>query len=363
MSKLAAEGQVPGLSRGGTDILSGPDGVANNVSDALHGYILMETEGHTMFLSLVWGGGLLLYVLLGRDRLRWLGLVVVTMAFALGPQLPTDPPLVMPHYMLAYHYLPFFDRLWFPYRMVGVTFVGVSLGLGLLIQRLSAWRWVWTLPVGLVLLTMAEQSREYAFPLLHRDLTPPKVYQEIGRVGGALLEAPLGLSRISIAHQPVHGQPVFGGMGENASVLWPPGFQRRQANGFVQFLRSLSRDPREPVSYREGHLTNFKAEGFRWVVLDRQLMDAEIRRRWQGKAEYPALDEEGAFLAQDAITAHLGPPWAVDGPLVVWDLKGGLPSPEGLAPTPENLTQRTWPWEDGPEYEREAARAGRAEDP
>ena len=40
--------------------------------------------------------------------------------------------LVMPHYMAAYIHLPYFDRLWFSYRILVVTFLGLSLGIGIL---------------------------------------------------------------------------------------------------------------------------------------------------------------------------------------------------------------------------------------
>lgn len=360
MAALAADDLVPGLSGGGGH---GPAEVANNVSTYLHGYILMESEGHPMFTNITWGGGLLLFALFGRDRLRWLGLTAFTLLFAIGAVWNADNPVVMPHYMWAYNHLPFFDRLWFPYRMLGLTFLAVAIGIGTLIKRLEGWRYAAAIPVVLVLLTMAEQHRHLAYPLIHRDLTPPQVYYEIGRYGGALIEAPVGISRTSIAFQPVHGQPTFGGMGENASVLWPSSYRRRLGNTFIQFLKYITRDPEHPRNYREGHLTNLKAEGFRWVVLDRQLVDAEIGRWSYGKTAQPAKVESAPFDAQDVIIAKLGEPWAVEGPLVVWDLLDEAPTPEGLAPTEENLTTRSWDPETMPEYERHLRDIGRMPSP
>ncbi|MEL6349168.1 MAG: hypothetical protein AAFV53_39050 [Myxococcota bacterium] len=357
MSRLAEKGKVPGLSREGS-ILGGPADVANNVPDALQGYLLMGNEGQPMFTYLVWGGGLFATILFGRDRLRWVGVILVTLAFAAGTQIPTDPAIVMPHYMAAYNYLPFFDRLWFPYRILGITFLAVALGWGTIIHRLKEKRWVWVLPAVLALTTMVEQSRHLAYPLMHRDLTPPQVYDEIGARGGALIEAPFGISRISIAYQPVHGQPVFGGMGENAPVLWPDGFRRRQNSTFILFLKSLLRDPESPAEFRPGSLTTLKAEGFRWVVLDRQLMDSEFRRRWKGSADADAL-QRAVFVAQDAMIARMGEPWAVEGSLVVWDLKVEDQAPEGLRPTAESLRTRTWDPEEMPAYEEHLRDIGR----
>jgi hypothetical protein len=360
MSRLASKGKVPGLSDG-SSVLGEPSGVANNVSDSLHGYLMMELHGQPMLGYLVWGVGGVLFLIFGRQRLRWGGLALVTLAFSIGPRTPTDPSIVMPHYMLAYGYLPFFDRLWFPYRMLGVTFVGLSLGLGSLVGRLSGWRWVWLLPGALAMLTIVEQHRHLAYPLLHRDLTPPRVYAEIGRVGGALLEVPVGVSKVSIAFQPVHGQPVFGGMGENAMVLWPPGFNRRMSNTFIQFLRSMTRDPQQPTPFRKTDITTFKAEGFRWVVMDRQLVESQLRQRqWAQRVSLEEV-EQGAFIAQRMMVSQLGEPWAVEGRLVVWDLVGGLESPQGLAPTEATLWEKTWEPEEMPAYERHLRDLGRLE--
>lgn len=361
MSRLARRGKVPGL-QDAQELLGGPAGVANNVSDSLHGYLMMELSGQPMLGYLVWGGGLLAYLIWGRDRLRWLGLVLITLAFSIGPQTPTDPVVPMPHYMLAYNHLPFFDRLWFPYRMLGVTFVGLALGLGTLVSRVRSWRWVWVVPVVLVLTTMVEQNRHLAYPLLHRDLTPPSVYTAISEVGGALIELPVGISKVAIAHQPVHGQPVFGGMGENAVVLWPPGFNRRMSNTFIQFLRSMTRDPQSPTPFRREHITTFKAEGFRWVVMDRRLVESQLRDRpWAERAAPPEV-ARAAFIAQESMIAVLGQPWAVEGALVVWDLEGGLESPQGLAPTEEKLWEKTWDPEQMPGYEQHLREIGRLRD-
>jgi len=362
MRELARKGKVPGLSDG-SSVIGGPDGVANNVSDSLHGYLMMELHGQPMLGYLVWGLGGVLFLVWGRDRLRWGGLALFTLAFAIGPRTPTEPALVMPHYMLAYNYLPFFDRLWFPYRMLGVTFVGVSLGLGALVARFKDWRYVGALPVMLVLLTIAEQNRHLAYPLMHRDLTPPQVYTEIGKAGGALFEVPLGVSKVAIAYQPVHGQPVFGGMGENAIVLWPPGFNRRMGNTFVQFLRSMTRDPQSPTPFRKESITTFKAEGFRWVVMDRQLVEAQLRQRRWAERVSPAELERAPFIAQETMIDVLGQPWAVDGKLVVWDLEGGLEAPEALRPTEARLWERTWEPEEMPAYEKHLRELGRLKEP
>ena len=357
MSGLASSGDVPGLSEAGS-IFMPPEAVSNNVAPTLHGYFLMESVGHPMFSNLIWGGGLAMFVLLGRQRLRWLGFILVTLLIGVGPVLDFgEQSFVLPYYMAAYHYLPFFDRLWFPYRILGVTFVGVAIGIGTLIRRVEHHRLAVALPLLLTAVTLVEQNEHLTYPLLSRDLTPPAVYSHIGQLGGALIEAPLGVSRSSIAYQPVHGQPTFGGMGESASVLWPDGYRRRLGNTFIQYVKYITRDPVNPRPYKDNHLATLKAEGYRWLILDRRLVDSEGARRSRESDSTTPTDLP--FKTTAAIIDDLGLPWAVDGELVVWDLVGDSPTPIGLEPTDENLTVRTWEPETMPEYESHLREMGR----
>lgn len=362
-------GEVPGLSVSEAPlwqlIWDKPPPLGNNVEATLHGSYLMETRGQPMLGHLTWGGGLVLALLAGRSRWRWWGLVLVTGLLSLGAVIPGGPEgqdIVLPHYMLLYHVVPYFDRLWFPYRLLVMVFLGASLLLGTVVTRANATRlgrWPWALPLALCALNLAEQHRHLAWPLLHREFVPPAVYEHIGEQGGGLIELPVGLARISIAWQAVHEQPTFGGMAENASIFWPEGYRKRLRNSFIRALKLVTRKPDQPLSYKETELRALQAEGYRWVVLDRHLMDSDLHR-WA----YGGRDEERAdapFLAQAQITAALGPPVAVDGPLVVWDLVGGSPVPQALQPTDAGLRTRTWPLDDMPAYEAHLRELGRFE--
>lgn len=367
MVGASGDGAVPGLSDAAAPLWEAvwqkPPPLGNNVEATLHGAYLMETRGQPMLGHLTWGGGLLLFALFGRQRWRWLGLAVVLGVLSLGAVLPLGPgrDIVLPHYMLLYHVLPFFDRLWFPYRMLVMVFLALSLGIGTVVARATrgpARRAPWALAMGLLALNLAEQHRHLAWPLLHRDLSPPPVYTWIGDQGGALIELPIGLARISIAWQAVHEQPTFGGMAENASIFWPEGYRRRLQNTFIRALRKVTRDPSEPLSFNDNERRALQAEGFRWVVLDRHLMDSDLHRwAYGGRGEG---DREGApFLAQQRIIDALGPPVAVDGALVVWDLSGAGEAPPALQPTEAGLTTRSWPTDDMPAYEAHLRELGR----
>lgn len=367
----AGDGAVPGLAESAGQGLFDPlPRLGNNVASTLHGLQLMEVSGQPMLGNVVWGGGLLLFMLFGRQRWRWLGVAAVSIAVAIGPELnvPGVGPVPMPHYLLLYRLLPFFDRLWFPYRMIVIALLATAIGLGTLVTRAGqlrgrggAWlrRLPWLLPLLLLLTTLVEQHRYLAWPLLHRDLTPPPIYAEIGRLGGALIELPIGLSKVAIAWQPVHGQPTFGGMGENATLFWPEGYKKRLSNSFITALRKATRDPGPLAGFNPRDQQRLIDEGFRWVVLDRLLVDSELHRGQGGRRPDAQTLDQAPFVVTRHLTEALGAPAAVDGALVIWDLVGGATLPPALQPTDAGLTTRSWPTEDMPAYEQLLRERGR----
>ncbi len=380
MASAADSGAVPGLSDDSTGFFELPQALGNNVSQTLHGIVLMERHGQPQLTTAFWMVGAVVALVFGRNRLLWVGLAAVVSVFAIGPVWPGESgeSYRMFHYLAAYRLLPYFDRLWFPYRMVVVAFLGLTLGLGSALARWEARlgdrsKWAGLAAVVALLGAGLEQHRNLALPLVSRDLTPPPIMSTLGELGGGLIELPVGLARVSIAWQPVHAQPTFGGMAENARIFWPPGFEQRMSNRFIRYLKGATVDPTRDRSFKSVDILRFRAEGFRWVVLDRHLVDANLHNTpmWR------SLDEDGRleapFLVQDYLIAELGPPAAVDGELVVWDLSGwtaeGLeirpPDPllAPFAPTSTNLHTRTWPMDDMPAYERHLRDQGRIPSP
>lgn len=375
MVGIREAGDVPGLT---ADVAQPwwelPRALGNNVSSNLHGIVLMERHGQPQLTTWTWASLAIVGLLGARHRLRWIGMAAIVAFFAIGPAWPgaSGEPTRMFPYLLAYRWLPFFDRLWFPYRMVVMAFVGLSLAAAEAISRIEQSRFVRWAPVvsAVVLLGAAwEQHANLAFPLVHRDLTPPAVYETIGELGGGLIELPIGLARVSIAHQPVHKQPVFGGMAENAKIFWPPGYEARLKNPFIRFLKGVTHDVQGAPSFRPTDVMSLKADGFRWVVLDRHLVDANLHNTPMKRKLTAEQQENAPFIVQDAIIQELGPPVAIDGPLAVWDLRGWSttgretlpPNAEfsTFAPTAENLRKRSWPLDDMPAYERHLREQGR----
>jgi hypothetical protein len=374
----ASDGAVPGLVDAQEHgIFEMPRGHASNLPRSLHGLVLMERHGQPQLTTLTWMLGGLTVLVGARRRLLWGGLALVVAFFSIGPAWPlTDGRTVsMPAYLALYNLLPFFDRLWFPYRMLPLVFLPLCLGAGEVLQRVEQRRpWLaGGLAVAVLGGALAEQHHNLAFPLVTRELPVPAVYEELRDREGALIELPIGLARISIAHQPIHEQPVFGGMAENAPLFWPEGYRQQQRNNPVaRFLFAAVDDPTEATaSFRDVHLQRLLDQGFRWVVLDRHYVDANVHRSSLARRDI-SLRQQAPFLVTERISRELGPPVAADGSLLVWDLRAwtedgpqappGPPWPPALQPTAADLDTRTWPLEDMPAYERHMRERGRIVD-
>jgi len=376
MQTAVGQDQVPGLSGGGPkDLFSLPNDLTNNVAQALHGYDLFGSMGPPMLTYWSWGIPLLLWIVLGPGRWRWLPILGVILLFSLGPSatMPfVDGRPVMPHYMAAYHYLPFFDRLWFPYRMLVMAMLVGSLAFGFLVMRLE--RKIKLLPLEVPVLvvlfagaTAVEQSRYGIFPFVAKDLSPPEVFEWMGEQEGegsqAVIGLPFGPGQPNIVWQVLHERPLWGGMGENATLLWPDGLRRRTRNAFYRALMQAIRQPHEPLDelrYPKNQRDKLvKLEGFRWVVLDRRIMEQEFRSELkdEGKAAVRGITEK-ILLGLNRVVGSS--PVAAEGQWVVWDLWGEAVAPASLEPTEQRMLDATWDTVDAPLYEKELTRAGRA---
>jgi len=378
MTQAAADQLVPGLSVAGSkQLFSLPPELANNVSQSLHGYDLFGHRGPPMLTLWTWGPFLVLWSFVGGGRSRWLPVFALAVLVSLGPS-ATLPGLqtqhVMPHYMAAYHYLPFFDRLWFPYRMLVIAFFVGSLAFGFLAQWLVNKKPNWgpRLPVLLLIFvgcTGLEQSRYGIFPLVSRDLTPPAVFEWIGEQedphAQAIIHLPFGPSQPNIVWQQVHKRPLWGGMGENASLLWPKGYRRRLKNSFFKALTRAVDKPSEVDAgrpYVPVQRVMLEREGFRWVVLDRAITLQELRIKARVPGKEPSVGS--IRLIVDTLSETIGSrPVAAEERFVVWDLFGRAVAPEALQPTAESLSAVTWELVDVPAYEKALVESGRADRP
>ncbi len=362
MAGLAAEGAVPGLSDGPAEMLALPSALSNNVSSNLHGLLLAEFEGAPLLTNWAWWPCLLAWLALGRDRWRWVPAFLAILLLAIGPVYEgpgADGPVVLPWYMALYHYLPAFDRLWFPYRMASVLFLVLCVGLGGLAQRAFERGWGRWIPLACGLFTvvsLADSALYGVFPFVTRDATLPRTFEIVRDEGGGVIHLPFGISQPAIVWQTMHEQKLFGGMGENARLLWPEGFKNRLRNSFVSALIEATRSRGDVQTYSEGQRQRFEDEGFRWVVFHRDLAEVDIKQ-WAKQRLSDQQREEAVFDTTEALVEILGDPVLVEGEYVLWDLREELPTR-----SPPELWTRSWPAHEGTRYERRLREWGRLSD-
>ena len=352
MAMAASSGEVPGLHEGPMSLFEAPGELANNIGPSLHGANLIETMGPRMVLSWSWAP-VIVAGMVAAPRLR--GALAVVGLMAIGPEITlpwVQEPLVLPWYMSAYHLLPYFDRLWYPYRGYAVLFLLVCVGVGYLAQVVHK-RHPRALVGGLVvfaLATLVEQNRWGIYPFLSRDAALPEALEPIRDLGGKVIHLPMDINQHSIMWQTHHEQPMFGGMGENAVMLQPNGYRERMKNSFIKALRFTTRGPTDLQEYNETQRQRIEEEGFRWVVLQRDLVESQAFLQSGMTASLEVL-EERAMNATRLLVEMLGEPVSARGAVVLWDLRGEAETSEGFEPTDEALYTRTWESVIPPEYE------------
>ena len=129
----------------------------------------------------------------------------------------------------------------------------------------------------------------------------------------------------------------------------------------MRALLEATRDPEEFHAYSTRQREIFQEEGFRWVILHRDLAESEAIRyaRRSLKEEERA---EWAIASTRRLVEVLGEPTAVEGTYVSWDLLGEAQTPPGLEASEETLYSRVWESPPMPAYEDALREAGRLKD-
>jgi hypothetical protein len=347
-----AAGKLPGVKEVSRAWFDLPDGVGNSLSAKLHGYLLTEPEGPRFFQHPAWMLILAAVFLFAPRRARWVGVIVVGLLICTGPvQTVFGSDVTFPHYLLLYNAIPFFDRLWFPYRALAICFLGASIGAGLVLERAGeaiaarrpgAWARAGAFGFGMVALSGALLTERFdeTWPMVARDVPLPESYRWMSSQGGAIIDLPRGIAQNFIVHQTRHELPLFGGMGENVSLFWPKGYKERTKNPFISALTRAGRDPTRETTFAKKDRDAIVKQGFKWVLLHRELVDSELNGRARDMPEDKR--DRAPFAIQDRLTQLLGPPIAVDGPLVVWALTDVAPPPESILPNERTLATRVW---------------------
>ncbi len=355
-------GRVPGIDPTEGSIFEPPKPIANNVSADLHGLWLMEFYGAPLFFNPAWGLPLLVVPWLKKlpipgGRGRWVAALLFVIAFAGGTLFRLgESTVVMPHYMVLYRYLPFFDRLWFPYRMAAVAFIPAAILVGSACALLPRPR----LAVGvLAAVGLLAQVWAGTWPFNHRVARAPAMVADLKNHGGGVIFLPMNIQHDGLMWQTDFQLPTFGGMGESAPLFWPAEFRKRLNNSLIKNLRGAAMTPAQPRKIVQKQRELIENEGFRWVILRRSLLETELKRQLEltpGSFDKDArMDETIA-----ALSALLGSgPVGVDGDAVMWDLRGGYVPDPAWAPTPERLADRAWGGSGPTGYEARLKEVGR----
>lgn len=320
--------EVPGLD------------VSNTVS-WMQAYRVEEPYGVPFFQG-VWG--VLCGVLFLVDSRRWWWGVSVFFLFlgAMGNNIAiggyTIPNVL---YEFLVEYLPFWKRLWFPYRLVGYIHI-VLLVWAVSVSTKYATKHS-KIVGGLLLLGSVFHSWYYAMlPISSTQWTHNTVYD---LVDAPLIELPIGYTHPTIMEQSIHHQPLFGGMGENLAAFRPKGYLRQEQNPYIQSLQhTLFSDSHSSYSLLDKQ--RIMEAGFQYVVLDRKLWEMELAK--QQREDSPTITDEEIdailFARQISLYETLGVPLKVDAELILWKLDASLVYAWSQAPDslfPEEF-RHTW---------------------
>ncbi len=292
-----AEGTVPigaGLVHAAPDALS-PDAWWILAPD--------RSQLHVPYLALaVFGAGLLG----ARRRLFWglaalLGVLLVAgarlhFAFGAAPN---------PVWELA-SLLPGFERLLFPARAWSALALVGAVAVGEAVDRLGRAGWVGAAVATAALLVARGE------PVRATPIEVPAYVAAVAAAPGPVLDLPFPCGQLVIHLQPLHGQPLLGGMAEHLAPLRPPAVDARLAadpglRALVDAGLGRAGGPVDPAG--------LAAAGARWVVLHEDVLRSPLA---------PAICLRGAVptpgAPRRALERLLGPPTIDDVHAVAWDL-------------------------------------------
>ena len=310
MLSRALSGGVPGLSHGmdAFDI--------HGLRSTLHGWQLLAPASSSLTIPISHGLVALLALALCRRRRLWLVSAALGLLLAAGPLLDLRAgQLTNPVWWLAEHALPGFERLLYPYRAWCVVALVVPVALA---EAMDRW-----LPrqlhrgLALVpLLLLATAAPGPGLPALRSvPVTRPAYVDAVRRAPGVVFNLPFPCTQDHLHYQPMHGQPLVGGMGVAVAALRPPGLMQRLrkdplSDTLLNIGVGLNAGPAPPA--RSGK------RPYRWVVMHKKIYldSAAMDGCWQGK---PGVDR--VARVRHRLQELLGPPHVEDRLAAAWMLK------------------------------------------
>jgi hypothetical protein len=325
MAGASDDGQVIGRLRSQSVPFGGRD-----PTDGIPGLWRAETDTAPLMLHPVWALGLMaamVWPLWKRGEPsrapafgRWVAVLVTSVIVAMGPAITDERGQVVtrfPWYRLAQDTLPYFDRLWFPYRAVVVAMVAASLLIGALLTRFGRPR----LAVGIfVALLLAGHARALTWPFLLHDARVPPMVSSLRGQGGGVLVLPFGTEHDGQVWQTAFELPTFGGMAEGGQMFWPYGFSSRLNSPVVRALTGATQVPATSARWTPADRDAFTRAGFRWILL----RPSSLRIAHEQGAGPGRVDPTQTGLATVRAMSMVVGRWpdGVDTDAVLWDVTG-----------------------------------------
>ena len=314
MSTVVSQQEIPGMG-----VLKGVSlqDVRSSMVPWIRGFQLFEPIGHPIFQNTLWGSALLCSMV-GMYKYRsWMFVALGMTIVALGPfQSLGEQEILNYPYLWMVSALPFFERLWFPYRALGFVFVA-------LITHLALFTRTWQLNIQtrilmpLIILSMGAWDLHYveSLPLVHTEMPKSSVKE---CMDAPTIQIPIGFVHPTMTWQTHNPQPYFGGMGENGLLFLPDGYNARLQNPFVQYLKSASLIVHTKRTYSPFDKERIVDIGFRYVLWDRSMTEMERFKRQNLEGERPT----DVFKIQQNLIDTLGNPVCVDAQWLLFDLDG-----------------------------------------
>jgi len=266
-----------------------------------------------------------------KGRGLWIILALGAWALSLGPY-PKDQQgevlaaIPLP-YLWLYRTVPFFDRFWWPYRVLPVLWTALCVLAALNLSDLARdlgrrGRW---LPLVAILAWCGESAlRGDHFPLgAGPVLTPTPAYAELdGPVLTLPVFGPDAGGRFALWMQLFHEQPILYGDGGQLDGHRPPEMDELVArNPLLAVLKAYEWAPPAAIEVPGSAISELHELGFRYVLLD--------------KAFYqPARAETVVPLLEAFLRQLLGEPHVRDGRVWLWRLPASAQGYRGAPPMP-----------------------------
>lgn len=250
-----------------------------------------------------------------RRRLLWGLMILFGMAVAAGPLPDAAGADQNPLWSLA-RLVPGFTRLQFPYRFWGIILLALAPAVAEALERLGRrplQRWLLVAPLAF----LGVYSVSPLLTLEGTEIHRPRYVDAVRAAPGPVLDLPLACNDSVVHYQPLHGQPLLGGMGmglvgESAEV--------------GRLMRRVSASPglRAVVDAATGRPASRAApprQLVRWVVLHHDLYrEPGCLGALAGAAGGPDASRTVGQRAARTMRRLYGPPHVSDRHASAWDL-------------------------------------------